>query len=85
MFLLEIREGTSNTRHFQVFSNETTAAVNYGLETIRYTAAFFWENLPPEYKLANSLNIFKKNPKNWKQENCSCRSCKTYVRKLGYI
>ena len=83
--LFEIRENTHNTRYFQVLSNESRRTVNYGLETICYRAPFLWANLPPEYKLANSLNIFKRKIKNWKGENCPCRLCKTYVRELDYI
>ena len=83
--LFEIREDTHNTRHFQVLSNESRRTVNYGLETIHYSAPFLWAKLAPEYKLANSLNIFKRKIKNWKGENCPCRLCKTYFRELGYI
>ena len=63
----------------QVLSNESRRTVNYGLETICYRAPFLWANLPPEYKLANSLNIFKRKRKNWKGGNCPCRCrlCKT--------
>ena len=50
-----------------------------------YRAAFLWVNLTPEYKLAYSLNIFKRKIKNWKGENCPCRLCRMYVRELGYI
>ena len=39
---------------------------NYGVENICYRAHFLWANLPPEYKLANSLDIFKIKIKNWK-------------------
>ena len=75
--LFEIRVNTHNTRNFQVFSNESRRTVNYGLETICYRAPFFWGgNLPPEYKLINSLNIFKRKIKNWKGENCPCRYAK---------
>ena len=74
-----------NTRYFQVLSNESRRAVNGGLETICYSASLLWTNLPPEYKLENSLNIFKRKIKNWKGENCPCRLCKTYVRELGHI
>ena len=61
--LLEIRENTHNTRHFQVLSNESRRTVNYGLETICYRAPFLWANLPPVHKLANCLNIFKRKIK----------------------
>ena len=65
--LFEIRENTHNTRHFQVLSNERRRTVNYGLETICYGTPFLWANLPPEYKLVNSLNIFKRK-KNGKEK-----------------
>ena len=83
--LFEIRENTHNTGYFQVLSNESRRTVNYGLETICCRAPFLSANLPPEYKLANSLNIFKRKIKNWNGKNCPCRLRKTYVRELGYI
>ena len=75
--LFEIRENTQNTRYFQVLSNESRRTVNYGLQTISYRAPFSRTNLPLEYKLANSLNIFKRKIKNGKGENCPCRLCRT--------
>ena len=78
-------EMSENTRYFQVLSNESRRAVNDGLETICYRASLLWANLLPEYKLENSLNIFKRKIKTWKGENCPCRLCKTYVRELGHI
>ena len=83
--LFEILENTHNTRYFQVLSSKNRRTVNYGLEAICYRPPFLWANLPTEYKVANSLNIFKRKIKNWKGENCPCRLCKTYVRELGYI
>ena len=79
--LFEIRENTHNTRYFQVLSNKSRRTVNYGLETTFYRAPFVLSNLPSEYKLANSLNIFKRKIKTWKGE----WFYKAYVRKLGYI
>ena len=69
--LFEIRENTHNTRCFQVLSNESRRTVNYGLETIFYRATFLWANLPLEYKLASSLNIFKRKR----------NSCKGYAKR----
>ena len=74
--LFEIRENTRNKRHFHVLSNESRSAVNYGLETICYRAPFLRANLPPEYKLANSLTFFKRKIKNWKGENYQYRYTK---------
>ena len=58
--LFEIGVNTHNTRYFQVFYNESRRTENYGFETVCYRAPFFWANLPPEYRLANFLNIFKR-------------------------
>ena len=71
--LFEIREDTHNTRHFQVLSNESRRTANYDLKTVCCKNPFLWANLPPKYKLAKSLNIFKRKIKNWKGENCPCR------------
>ena len=62
--LFESCENTHNTRYFQVLSNESTRTVNYDLETVGYRPPFLWANLPPEYKLANYLNIFKRKIRN---------------------
>ena len=78
-FSFEIRENTHG------FSNESRRTKTYGLETICCKAPVLWANLPPEYKLANSLNIFKRKIKNRKGENCLCGLCKRYVRQLSYI
>ena len=77
-FLFEIRENTHG------FSNESRRTKTYGLEIICCKAPVLWANLPPEYKLAISLNIFKRKIKNRKGENCLCGLCKMYVRQLSY-
>ena len=51
--------------------------VNHSLETIYYGAPILWAKLLPEYKLAVSLNNFKRKMSKWKGENCQCWSCKT--------
>ena len=83
--LFEKRKNTHNMRYFQVLLNESKRTVNYRLETVCYRTLFLWANLPPEYKLVNALNIFKRKIRNWKGENYPCRLCKTYVRELAYI
>ena len=62
--LFEIRRNSHSRRHFQILSNKSRTTVNYGLETICYRTPFLLANLPPEYKFANSLNIFKRKIKN---------------------
>ena len=70
--LFEICRNSYSTRYFQVLSNKSRRAVNYGLETICYRTPFLLANLPPEYKYENSLSIFKRKIKNWKGENYLC-------------
>ena len=83
--LFDIPENIHNTRHFQVFCNETRKTVDYGLGTICYRALFLWKNLLPEYKLADSLNTLKRKAKNWKGEKCPCRLFRMYYRELDKI
>ena len=83
--LFKMCEDTHNTRYFKVLSDESRITVNYGLETKCYRVPILWSILPPEYKLANSLHVFKRKRKNWKEGNCPCRLRKTHVRELGYV
>ena len=47
--------------------------VRHSQETIKFRTPSLWANLPEEYKLPNSLNIFKRKIKNCKCETCPCR------------
>ena len=62
------QKNTHNIRNFQIISNENKKTVRYGQETIKFRTPSLRANLPEEYKLANSLNIFKSVIKNWKCE-----------------
>ena len=57
----------------------------YGQETMKFRAPALLANLYEEYKLANSLNIFKRKIKNWKCETYPCRLCQTFQKDLGFI
>ena len=48
-----------NHRNFQELLTEKRNTVNYGLETVTYSASALWSKLPSEYKLAGSLTAFK--------------------------
>ena len=71
------RENADNIRNFQILSNENKNPVRYGQGTITFRTPSLWANLPEEYKLINSLNIFKRKIKNWKCETCPCWLCQT--------
>ena len=78
-------EYTHNVRDFQVISNENKKTVRYGQETKKFRTPSLRASLPEEYKLANSLNIFKRKIKNWKCETWPCRLCQTFQKVLGFI
>ena len=59
--------------------------VNNGTETIRFRGPETWELLPDDIKEASSLSEFKRKIKNWKPHGCTCKLCKVYVVKLGFL
>ena len=59
--------------------------VNYGTETVRYRGPKIWEALSSSLKNAKSIEEFKAKIKMWKNINCTCRLCKTFVANLGFL
>ena len=83
--LFKFRLNQHNLRNFQELLTEKRNTVNYGLETVTYSAPIIWAKLLSEYKLADSLTAFKSKAKSWKCEICTCRLYKEYEPSLGYI
>ena len=71
-----------NKRCWQVPNART---VYNGLESIRYRGPKVWESLPTTIKESKTLAEFKTKIKQWKDPNCTCRLCKTYIANLGFI
>ena len=63
-------KNANNIRNFQIISNKNKKTKRYSQETIKFRTPSLWANLPEEYKLANSLNIFKRKMENWKCKTC---------------
>ena len=57
----------------------------YGTETLRYRGPKTWDIVPDDIKKSTSLNEFKRKIKLWKPEGCTCRMCKVFVEKVGFI
>ena len=49
--------------------------VYYGTESLTNLGAKIW----------NLLSTFKSRISNWVTDECSCRMCKNYVAKIGFI
>ena len=76
--LFEFRSNEYNIRNFRALSTDFRRTVNYGIKTSTYRAPSLWAKLPPEYKLAASLEEFKVKIKKWICDTCSCRLCKKF-------
>ena len=76
--LFKFRNNEYYIRNFQILSADFRKTVNYGIETITYSAPSLWAKLPPEYKLAASLEEFNVKIKKWNRDTCPCRSDKKF-------
>ena len=83
--LFEFRSNEYNIRNFLVLSTDFRGTVNYEIETITYRAPSLWAKLPPEYKLAASLDKFEVKIEKWICDTCPCRLCKKFQTNLGFI
>ena len=58
---------------------------SFGIESITYLGNKLWHLLPLEIKQSNTLPIFNGQITCWKGDKCSCRLCKTYIPKVGFL
>ena len=56
-----------------------------GFETVSTIGVIPWNDLPAELKNAGSLKICKQNIKLWSRNDCPCKICRKFKKKLGYI
>ena len=68
---------TFKTRHIK--------SIYYASETISFLAPKIWKLWLSNIKHSENLNIFKKNNKYWKPEDCQCRLCRLYIADIGFI
>ena len=56
-----------------------------GTETISFRGPKTWNLLPENIKESKSLREFKIKVKKWRPEGCTCRLCKTFIPRLGFL
>ena len=83
---LVIRYNHYNFRHesdkkFKVDHVETET---YGKQSISYFRPKIWNSIPQEIKNVKTLAAFKTKIKHWKPI-CSCRICRSYIQRVGFI
>ena len=76
---------TYNFRNAETLNRSNVNSVKYGTETITSLGAKIWKILPNDYKELTSLSTFKSKIKNWETDKCPCKSCKTYIQRVGFI
>ena len=67
------------------WEGENVRTVKYGKETIKCLGPKTWSLVPNDIKEATSLIQFKSKIKKWKPNGCTCRLCKSYIYRLGYL
>ena len=56
----------------------------YGKQSISYFGPKIWNSIPQEIKNVTTLAAFKTKIKHWKPI-CSCRICRIYIQRVGFI
>ena len=74
-----------NLRHTSQFSVDPIHSVYNGAKSASYLGPKIWEQIPSEIGNKESLESFKKEIKNRKPIDCSCRICKTFVPNLPHV
>ena len=59
--------------------------VYHGTENISYLGPKIWDILLEKLKNIDNFEHFKKEIKIWKPDNCSCRLCKVYIERVGFL
>ena len=63
-----------DTRGYQKLQLPQVNTITHGINSFQYQALKLWNSLPDEIKIAENVNEFKNNIKNWKPR-CSCGGC----------
>ena len=83
--LFVTREDNYNLRNFQALESSFRRTVKLGTETIYYMGPQIFNLFPERLRALETLNKFKKEMKKWNCDACSCRMCKTYIQRVGFI
>ena len=74
-----------NLRHVSDFSIPMINSVYHGTESILFLGPKIWDILPEKLKNIETLEVFKKEIKIWKPDNCLCRLCKVFIEGVGFL
>ena len=78
-------ENPYNLRHVSEFSRPMINSVYHGTESTSFLEPKIWDILPEKLKNIETLEVFKKEIKIWKPDNCPYRLCKVFIECVGFL
>ena len=68
-----------------IFKTFNIKTVYWGTETLAHLGLRIWSIVPNDMKKLSNLSKFRKIIRTWKPHKCPCRTCKTYIKDLGFV
>ena len=87
-FMQEIsfeNESHYNLRNNNEFVQPRVRSIGNGTESVRFKGPQLWQILLQTIQNSGSLIQFKAYIKHWKEENCPCKLCCTFIRNFGFL
>ena len=75
----------SNLRSQRDLLISSVKSIFKGKNSLRYFESLMWNSLPIDIRNSESLVLFKAKIKTWKPDSCTCRLCKKYLNRVGFI
>ena len=80
-----VRQTNHNLRNPHHFAIPSINSVYHGSESISNLGPRIRNLVRDRLKGLNSISSFKHEIKKWQPELCSCRLCKTYIPRVGFL
>ena len=74
-----------NLRNKSYFYADSIHTVLYGSKSISFRGPKTWDLVPDEIKNSNGLLDFKHKIMRWRPQGCSCRLCRVYIARFGFL
>ena len=83
--IFPLNDDSYNLRNKNLLKTGKVRTVYNGTETVTFRGPEIWSQVPENIKNSTTVNEFKTKIKTWKNINCKCRICKTFIPNLGFI
>ena len=82
--IFDKRNNVYDIRNPSEFARPNIRSVFNGTESISFLGSKIWDIVPSELKQLETVNAFKREIKEWKPVNCSCRLSRPYIKMLVF-